>query len=177
MIREIIVLKWSCNAYRTNLHHDLNHYRGTTEWEKKNPESIWLYEFRIESVVDRHYSRNEAPLGKYLLEFSLDVYGNDRLVGVNDRIKNRLQTLQDAGTISGYYLGLRQLVYFNPIKGEQFTRTALKVATQVFNIFGVPKRVGKDFTVIKETQVKTRDSKGWVDFATHLKSSNKDLLD
>ncbi|MFA5020933.1 MAG: hypothetical protein WC517_02650 [Patescibacteria group bacterium] len=170
-------MQWYCEAFSTNLHEGPDRYRGETDWEKKNPESIWLREFKIESVTDHYFLYDDGPpLGKYLLEFWFEVYGNDRRVGVDARVNRRLQQLQDAGIISGFYLKRRSLIYFNPVKGEHFTRTALRVATEFFKVFGIPQYNWQEFGVSQETQFLSKNGEHWVDFTTHLKRNNEDLL-
>lgn len=176
--RVVTTLKWYCKSFSTNLHFDPDRFTGITAWEKQNAESIWLAKFEIVSVADNHYRRDELPaLGKYLLAFSLKVYCNDSQVAVVDRVNRRLQQLQDAGIISGYQPDRHQpLVYFNPDKGKNFTRKALEVATEFFKVFGVSKYDWKEFNIFQETQFMPKDSKYWIDFTQHLKTTNEDLL-
>jgi hypothetical protein len=176
--RVVTTIKWYCKAFSTNLHEDPDHYIGTTPWEKENSESIWLAEFEIVSVADNHYRRDELPaLGKYLLAFALTVYGNDRLVGVADRVNRRLQRLQDAGIVSGFHSDShRPLAYFNPDRGKNFTRKSLEVATEFFKAFDVPKFDWQQFSTFQETQFLPKDSRYWIDFTKHLKITNEDLL-
>lgn len=170
--RIVTTLEWHCEAWITNLGQDVDSFYEKPYWKE---ETVCMRRFKIESVSDRlMLNLNDVPLGKFAIEFSFEVYGNDKCINIAKRVKRRLTG--EGLPFRGIHENRFVIAYFKPENGEHFTHTALKVATRLFKAFGICQYNWAKFSITQETECWNPANNRWDSYAQHIKNANNDIL-